>query len=300
LSASPERAKDDLFDEAFMGRLAHLELLTRKVFASQGRGERRSKRVGSGLEFADHRRYSPGDDFRNIDWNVYARTGKLLLRVFEEEEDLWVYVLVDNSASMGVPDKRKLDLARRLAAAIAYITMSGLDRVAVGTFSEKLDQRLSPSRGKSFIFQTMEFLRGVKPHGATAFAESMKTFAQRHTRKGLVFIISDLYAQDGYEQGIDVLRHHRFEPIVLQITDKLELDGKIRGDVGLIDCETAERRDVTLNPRLVARYAEVQAAWKAEIAAACKSRQVPWFEAPIDTPFEDIILGVLRRGGVLA
>lgn len=289
-----------LFDEAFMAKLEYLELVTRKIFASPGRGDRRSRRLGAGLEFADHRRYSPGDDFRNIDWNVYARLGKLLIRVFEEEEDLWVYVLVDASRSMALPDTGKLDHARRLAAAIAYVTLSGLDRVAVGTFSDKLDQQLNPTRGKAWVFRTFDFLANIEPSGATAFAEAMKTFAHRHKRRGLVFILSDLYAQDGYEEGLDVLRHHRFEPVVLQLTDRRELEPGFRGDVGLVDCETGMKREVTLTPRLLARYREAHAVWKQEIAAFCKARQIPWFEAPVETAFEDIILNVLRRGGLLA
>ncbi len=301
MTGSATRADaDPLFDEAFMAKLEHLEVVTRKVFASPGRGERRSRRQGAGLEFADHRRYSPGDDFRNIDWNVYARLGKLLLRVYEEEEDLWVYVLVDASRSMAVPDGRKLDHARRLAAAIAYVTLSGLDRVAVGTFSDKLDQQLNPARGKAWMFRTFDFLRRVQPSGATSFAEAMRSFAHSHKRHGIVFILSDLYAQDGYEQGIDVLRHHRFEPVIVQLSDRRELEPGLMGDVGIVDCETGERRELTVTPRLLAQYRAAHDAWRQEIQGFCRARQVPWFEAAVETPFEDIVLNMLRRGGILA
>lgn len=298
--SAPARKGPDLFDEAFMARLSHLELVARKIFASPGRGERRSKRRGAGLEFADHRGYAPGDDFRNIDWNVYARLGKLLLKIYEEEEDLWVYVLVDASASMAAGRGHKLDQALRLAAAIAWVTLSGLDRVAVGTFAEGLGERLAPSRGKPWIFQTFDRLRAVRPGGLTSFEASMKSFVHGHKRRGLVFVISDLYAQDGHERGLDVLRHHRFEPVVIQVTDPDELELSHRGDALLVDCETGDRRDVTLTPRLIARYREVHASWKGEIEAFCKARQIPWFEAPVTRPFEEIILGMLRRGGVLA
>lgn len=298
--SQPGKSGPDLFDEAFMARLSQLELVARKIFASPGRGERRSKRRGAGLEFADHRGYTPGDDFRNIDWNVYARLGKLLLKVYEEEEDLWVYVLVDASASMATGGRRKLDHALRLAAAIAWVTLSGLDRVAIGTFADGMGERLAPSRGKPWLFQTLDRLRAVRPDGRTSFEAAMRSFVHGHKRRGLVFVISDLYAQDGHERGLDLLRHHRFEPIVIQVTDADELAVTGRGDALLIDCETGDGRDVTLTPRLLARYKEVQSAWMGEIEAFCKARQIPWFEAPVARPFEEIVLGMLRRGGVLA
>ena len=140
-------AADALFDEAFMASLEYLEIVAKRAFQGVARGERRARRMGAGLEFADYRRYSPGDDFRHIDWNVYARLGKLLLRLFDEEEDLTVYLLLDGSSSMGLGDGGRFDQARRLAAALAYVTLANLDRVSLVALSDSVDDRLLPARG---------------------------------------------------------------------------------------------------------------------------------------------------------
>jgi len=290
----------ELFDEAFMARLEYLEIVARKRFASQDRGDRRARKIGAGLEFADHRRYSPGDDFRNIDWNVYARLGRLLIRLYEEEEDLHVYLLVDCSASMALGDRAKLDYARRLAAALAYITLASTDRVSVLPFSAALGQRLLPARGKAQIFRVLDFLRRIEPGGPTQMADSFKAFVHQTRRRGLAVVISDFYAQDGYEAGLDYLRYHRFEPFVIQLTDDRELSPDLRGDILLVDCETGLHREMTLTPRLLARYRATHAAWCAELEAFCRKRHISSFRASVQTPFDDLMLRIFRAGGFLA
>lgn len=291
---------DPLFDDAFMAKLEYLEIVSRKAFSSLARGERRSKKLGAGLEFADHRRYSPGDDFRNVDWNVYARLGKLLLRLYEEEEDLFVYILVDCSASMSVGDMAKLDYARRLAAALGYITLAGLDRVSIVPFADKLGPRLMPARGKAQIFRVFDFLRGIEPGGVTTMGDAFRAFVHETKRRGLVVIISDFYAQDGYQEGINYLRYNKFEPLALHIVDERELAPSLRGDILLVDCETGVQKEMTLTPRLLEKYRRAHAAWSAELETFCKAGHMPYYRAPIQTPFDELVLTMLRTGGFLA
>ena len=299
--ARAARVKDDaLFDEAFMAKLEYLDIVAKKRFTSQARGERRSKRIGAGLEFADHRRYSPGDDFKNIDWNVYARMGRLLVRLYEEEEDLYVYLLVDSSASMAVGDQKKFDFARKLAAALAYITLSSLDRVSVLPFSAELGQQLVPARGKAQIFRVFDFLRGVRPGGQTSMADAFKAFVHQTRRRGLAVVISDFYAQDGYEDGLNYLRYHKFEPFVVQLTDDRELAPDLRGDILLVDCETGLQKELTVTPRMLTKYRAAHAAWCDELEAFCKKSQVSYFRTPIQVPFDDLMLRIFRAGGFLA
>jgi uncharacterized protein (DUF58 family) len=296
--SSPHAA---LFDAAFMAKLEQLELIARKVFASSTRGDRRSRRLGGGLEFADHRRYSPGDDFRNIDWNVYARLGKLLIRLFEEEEDLHVYVLVDTSGSMSAADGAKLVLARRLAAALCWLTVAGLDRVDVGGFGASFDAQLTPARGRGQAFRCFARLAALAPSGVTSLGDAMTTFANRHRHRGLVFVLSDLFAADGWQRGLDVLRHHRFEPVVVHLTDPRDHSPDMAaGDVTLVDSETGERRDITLTPRLLARLKDTWTAFHADVMAGCKARAIPYVEARVGEDFDAIILGMMRQGGILA
>ena len=288
-----------LFDEDFMASLEYLEIVAKRAFQGATRGERRSRRLGAGLEFADHRRYSPGDDFRHIDWNVYARLGKLLLRLFEEEEDLTVYVLVDGSASMGLGDRARFDQARRLAGALAYVSLANLDRVSLVALSDRVQDRLLPARGKAQIFHVLRFLSALEPSGETHLSEAVQSFVHQAPRRGLAILLSDLYSQDGVEDAVNALRYHRFEPAVIHLSDPRELDLGLRGDLQLVDCETGEHREITLTPKLMARYREAHATWRAEIEAFCTQRQVPYIDAPVTRPFEDIVLDIFRSGGLL-
>lgn len=300
MTNAAQKARSGLFDDAFLKRLEYLEIVARKTFAALNRGERRSKRLGAGLEFVDHRRYSPGDDFRNIDWNVYARLGKLLLRLYEEEEDLFVYVLVDASLSMTLAHNAKLDHAKKIGASLAYIALANLDRASLVTFSERLTSRMMPVRGKGQIFRIFDFFDRVDPGGKTSFEESMKAFVHDTKRRGLVVVLSDFYAQDGYESGLNLLRYHRFEPVVIQLTDQRELEPNLRGDILLVDAETGEQKEITLTPKLLQKYRAAHAAFAGELEAYCKSHHLPFFQAPVQRPFDEVVLTLLRSGGFLA
>lgn len=289
----------DLFDEEFQRRLDVLALVSRRVVSGRTRAERRSRKTGSGVEFADHREYAPGDDFRFLDWKLYGRTERLSLKLFEEEEDLSVYVLLDTSASMGFGSPRKLDYGKRLAAALAYVSLASLDRVSVLTFSDAIGARLPPTRGKSRVFKVFEFLRGARADGRTGIAEAAKTFVAQHKRRGVAIVISDLYDPAGFERGIDVLRFARFEPFVIQLVDPTEARPPLHGDVRLIDRETGEMREVTVTQRVLERYAAAHAAYLAGIASYCAQKQVPQVTIETSTPWDEAVLGVLRRGGLV-
>lgn len=292
---------DDLFDEEFQRRLEYLAIASRRIYTGRTRAERRSKKVGSGVEFADHRDYQAGDDFRYLDWNVYGRTGRLLLKLYEEEEDLAVYVLLDASRSMEFGnDVRKIDYAKKIAAAISYVALSHLDRVGVVTLNDHVEARMPPARGKGRIFKVFDFLRAVKPDGRTDLRDALTTFGAQHKKKGVAVLISDLYDPAGFEHGINTLRFSKFEPHVIQVFAREEIEPELGGDVKLVDCETGETRDVTLTPRILERYAQAHAKYRNAIETFCASRHVPYFAAPTDVPFEDLVLRVLRRGGLLA
>lgn len=303
--AAPARrasaSSDDLFDDEFQRRLEYLAIASRRVYTGRTRAERRSKKVGSGVEFADHRDYAAGDDFRYLDWNVYGRSGRLLLKLYEEEEDLAVYVLLDASRSMEFGnDIRKIDYAKKIAAALAYVALAHLDRVGIVTLSDHVEGRLPPARGKGRIFKVFDFLRSVKPDGRTDLRDALTTFGAQHKKKGVAVLISDLYDPSGFEEGINTLRFSKFEPHVIQVFAREEIEPELGGDVRLVDCETGDTRDVTLTPKILERYSEAHAKYRTAIENFCASRQVPYFAAPTDVPFEELVLRVLRRGGLLA
>ncbi len=300
LSALSAGAPDEeLFDDEFQRKLDYLAMVSRRVFSGAMRAERRTKKTGSGVEFADHRDYAPGDDFRYLDWAAYQRFDRLLIRLYEEEEDLSIYFILDTSASMAFGDGAKLRHAKRLCAALAYVGLANLDRIAIVTATDEISGRMQSTRGKARIFRIFRFLGEARKGGATDLGEAMKTFVAQHKRRGLAVILSDLYDPVGFERGINVLRYNRFEPFVLHIVDPREARPALRGDVRVYDCETGDEREVTVTAKVLDRYAEAYDQYLDEIRRFCTSRQVSYFRADVSVPFDELILRVFRRGGFL-
>jgi uncharacterized protein (DUF58 family) len=296
------RAEDrsELFDERFLKTLEHLHMVSRKVFSGNLRAERRTRKVGSGIEFADHRTYARGDDFRYIDWNLYGRLDKLLLRLFEEEEDLHIYILIDCSDSMSIGQPLpKLHYAMQVGAALAYVGLANLDRVAIIPFGEKMIDRLPPTRGKNRIFRVFEFLRSCDIGGKTELAEVMKAFVAQNKRRGLVVVISDFYDPDGFEQGLNTLRYHKFEPFVLQTYDLREASPQLHGDLALVDCETEDVREVTVSRSLLEAYEKEHEKYCKELETYCTKYAMPFFRTHTGIPFDELVLKIFRAGGFL-
>lgn len=300
--SAPRRAearRTELFDDDFQKKLESLAIVSRRVFAGRMRADRRSKKKGSGVEFADHRDYAPGDDFRSVDWSVYQRFGKLLVRLYEEEEDLSIYFIVDSSSSMAFGDGKKFDQARRLAAALAYVGLANLDRVTIVGATDAVSSRMPTTRGKGRIFKVFEFLTDLSSGGTTDLGDAMKTFVAQHKRRGLAVLISDLYDPAGFERGINALRFAKFEPFVLHVVDQKEARPELKGDVRLYDCETGEEREVTVTDSLLDEMARAFDDYQKSIERFCTSRQVPYFAADVSLPFDELVLRVFRRGGFL-
>lgn len=291
--------REDLFDEQFLKKLEYLHLVSRKVFSGRIRADRRTRKVGSGIEFADHRRYTWGDDFRYIDWNVYGRVDRLLLRLFEEEEDLHIYILLDCSRSMLIGEPPKLHYAMQVAAALSYVGLANLDRVALVPFSDHLHERMPPARGKGRIFKIFEFLRGVQAGGTTSMAECLRKFVHQNKRRGLVVVISDFYDPRGFEDGINALRYNRFEPFVLQVYDQKEAAPSLHGDLSLVDCETGEVKEVTISRSLLEAYMREHEKFCGELSEFCTGRAIPYFRTHTGVPFDELVLRIFRAGGFL-
>jgi uncharacterized protein (DUF58 family) len=298
-SAAPRDGDGPLFDEAFLARLESLAIAARKIQGGRTRAERRSRKTGSGIEFADHREYAAGDDFRYLDWNVYGRSERLLVRLFEEEEDLSVYVLLDVSRSMAFGSPSKLVYGKRLAAALAYVALASLDRVSITTFDRAVIARLPPTRGRSRIFRVFRFLEDQTIGGRTGLGDAMRAFVAQNKRRGVALLISDLYDPAGFEEGIDTLRFHKYEPHVLRLVDPVEERPPLHGDVRLVDDETGETREVTVTPRVLDRYQRAHAAYRRRIEVFCADKQVGHHMLRTDVPFDEAVLRVLRRGGVV-
>ena len=187
------------FEDDFLKKLEYLHVVSKKAFAGQNRADRLARKRGRGLEFADHRQYTPGDDFRHIDWKAYKRLNRLLLRLFDEEQDLPIYLFIDASRSMAEP--AKFDQARRIAAALCYIGLAHLDRVTILTFGGKIGNESMPGRGKGRIFRVFDQLERLETDGTTDLRETFKEFASRSRQQGLAVVISDFLDPQGFENG---------------------------------------------------------------------------------------------------
>jgi uncharacterized protein (DUF58 family) len=297
LAKQNDRTK--LFDDQFLKKLEYLYLVSKKIFAGRIRAERRTKKTGSGIEFADHRDYTRGDDFRYIDWNIYGRMDKLLLRLFEEEEDLSIYLIVDSSKSMEIGDPPKVDYALKLAAALCYVGLSNLDRVSIIPFSNELHERLPSARGKGRIFKVFEFLRRIEIGGVTNLKDCAKDFIHQTKRRGMAVLISDFYDPAGYEEGINILRYNKYEPFVIQLYDEKEANPPLHGDLTLVDCETGEPKEVTISASLLDAYKREHERYCQELEQFCTKRAVPFFRTHTKVPFDELVLRIFRAGGFL-
>jgi uncharacterized protein (DUF58 family) len=286
------------FENDFLKKLEYLRVMSKRAFAGQNRADRQTPKRGRGLEFADHRPYSSGDDFRLIDWKAYKRIGRLLLRLFDEERDLPIYLMLDCSKSMAEP--AKFDMARRIAAALCYIGLVHLDRLTLLPFGQGLGDESSPGRGKGRIFRVFEQLEKLEPAGPTDLRESFKEFASRPRQNGLTVIVSDFLDPGGFEAGLKILRSIGHDVYVVHIASQRDRDPGAFGDARFVDVETGELREVEVTPRLATAYA---AAWDAHadhLAQFCGRYDIGYVRADVDQPFEDVILKTFRQGRFVA
>ncbi|HVC99336.1 MAG TPA: DUF58 domain-containing protein [Pirellulales bacterium] len=288
-----------LFGSDFLNKLEYLSLISRRVFRGSILAQRRTMQLGGGIEFADHREYTPGDDFRYLDWNVYARHDQLLLKRFQEEEDLHIYLFVDCSRSMDFGSPSKFDLARQVVAALAYIALADLDRVAIVAFSNEILADMPLARGKARILSVLKFLENLIPQGTqTDLARVASGFVHRTQRRGLAVVVSDLYDPSGFERGLDMLRHRRYEPHVVQIFDPREANPEVLGDVELYDIETAANRKVTVTERNLRKYRRIFDDFQQSVQKYCRSYGLGCTRTSTETPFDQLILRMMREGVV--
>ncbi len=286
-----------LFDEMFLRRLSRLTLVTHQKRPGRFQGERRSPKRGQSVEFADYRPYVPGDDFRQIDWHVYARLERFFVKLFVEEEDITVHLLVDASRSMAWGTPSKLDTAVRLAGAVGYIVLNGLDRVTAYAFGNA-GHRWPARRGRRAATPLFTWLRSLAPSGTATFAHSIRHYAYTAGQPGPLLLFSDLLVDD-WDEGVRALVARRFEVTLVHILSPEELDPPLHGDLLLRDCERGEGVEVTIDDDVLARYRRHLEAWRAGIRRWCAERGVRYLFVSSDTPVEDVIFTDMVRHGVL-
>ena len=290
--------KTDIFDRQFLSNLQRLSIAVKRPFKGALKGEKRSPKRGTSIEFADYREYVPGDDFRYIDWVLYGRLDRLYLRLFEEEEDLFLYILLDESLSMSFGQPSKFETGQRLAAALAYIALTSLNRVQVCTFSHRLTHRFGPKRGKSSIYPLFDFLAAREPMGPSDLGRSLREFNVTTRRKGVLVVISDFLFQEGYKDALAPIVGRGSTLVASRVMVRPRWT-RNEGDLLLLDSETGEQREVTMSPAAVRRYRERVSAHNADLRDWCFRHRANYTLVTTDMDFRDVVMRYLRLQGFL-
>jgi uncharacterized protein (DUF58 family) len=286
------------FGNDFLTKLEYLRVVSRRAFTGQNRADRLANKRGRGIEFADHRPYTPGDDFRHIDWKVYKRLKRLLIRLFDEEQDLPIYLFLDVSRSMAQAEK--FDQARRVAAALCYIGLVHFDRITILPFGGRLGQEMVPGRGRGRIFNVFQVLERLEASGETDFVGTFRQFASRPRQRGLSVVISDFLDPAGFEQGLKILASLRHDVLIVHLASVRDRNPDAIGEVQFVDAETGDSRRIEMTSGLIKAYARAWDAHAAELETFCRRYQLGYVRANAEQPFEEIILQTFRKGGFLA
>ena len=287
-----------LFPPDFLTRLEYLSIVSKRVFRGSLLAQRRTMQLGSGIEFSEHREYTPGDDLRYLDWNVYARHGDLLLKRFQEEQDLHVYFLLDCSRSMEFGEPAKFDLARQLVAALAYIALADLDRVSVMTFSNDVVNEFPLTRGKERIVRLMRFLEAQQLTGTnTDLSRSVQEVLHRNRKVGIAIVVSDLFDESGFQSGLDQLQYRRFDGHVVQLHAPEESNPAVLGDVELFDVENDSLRKVTVTERNARTYRKLFDDYQHSVRDYCRDYNWGCTQSPATVKFDDLVLRMMRESG---
>jgi len=295
----PDTQTQPLLDPEFLTRLEQLELVSRKIFLGRMKGERRSKRKGQSVEFADYRNYVIGDDLRFLDWNLFARLDKLFIRLFMEEEDLHFYVLLDNSLSMDFGNPTKLRFAKQVAAALGFIGLVNMDRVVIEAFNNRLTQSLPAVRGRRSLWRMMDFLQKIEPAGPSDLKKALRTFSLKCSGKGIVVLLTDFMDKGGYEDALRYLVTRQLDIYVIQILSHEEIDPEIVGDLKLVDIEDEDVAEITVSAPLLKRYKQNLATFRAALHEFCTRRGITYLFTSNQVPFDRLVLTYLRQRGLV-
>lgn len=288
----------ELLSREFLSRLDGLDVVSRKIFQGKLQGERRSKRRGQSVEFADHRPYATGDDLRFIDWNIYARLDQLFLRLFVEEQDLTVHIVMDVSRSVGEGEPPKDKAMRQLAAALGYVALVNNSRLIVSAFADGLVAQTEPLRGRFMVHRLAEFLLDAPAGGASNFDKACRQLEAGRVGSGVMIVLSDFFFKEGLE-GLKRLSTPRYDLYLIQMLSPQELEPALTGDLRLLDVEDGDTAEVTISAALLKHYKRTLAAWCNEIKDFCTKRGAQHVLANSGQSMEQLVLNYLRRRGLL-
>ena len=293
------RKLTELLDGKFMARLDGLDVISRKIIQGKLQGERRSKRRGEGVEFADHRPYVAGDDLRFVDWNVYGRLDTLFLKLFMEELDLSVHIMLDASSSVATGDPSKERTIRKLAAALGYISVVNNNRLTFSAFADGLAGMLPNLRGRNYLPQMAEFLLDKPSEGPSNFDKACKQVVNMRSGRGIMVVLSDFMFKEGYETGLRRLISRQYDLYAIQVLSPQEIEPEFKGDLKLVDLEDGDVAEVTVSAALLKFYKRNLTGYCNGLKDFCTGRGARYMLANTADPVEGIVLNALRRGGLV-
>jgi uncharacterized protein (DUF58 family) len=275
-----------LFDDEFLQKLEYLNLIAKRLVFGRQQAHRQSVKKGASIEFKDYR--------------SYARLDELVIKLFRQEEELDLWLLLDSSGSMDFGEPNKFDHARRIAAALAYIGMCNMDSAGVVPFAAELLPGRQRLRGRGKIFELMEFLTDLAAQGRTELSRATRAFVSRVRRPGLVVILSDFYGLAGAQRAIDQLRFFKHQIYVIQVASPWELDPPLRGELRLVDTESAEHEDLIVSDSVLRKYRRAFDGFAVELRRYSMRYSIGYSLTRSDAAFDDFIRSVLQRGGLVA
>jgi uncharacterized protein (DUF58 family) len=317
---NPTRPKaiDELLDPRLIARIGQLDLTSRRIFAGKLKGERRSKKRGESVEFADHRPYVMGDDLRHVDWNIYGRLDRFFLKLFMEEEDLSLHIVLDASESMDCGEPSKFFYMQQTAMALGYIGLVNLNRVGVTVLGGNLNTQgegeakkerieedgpvmhtIRDLRGRRRVQDLGRFICSLEPGEPTDFSEAAKRIAMARRGRGVMVVLSDFFMKEGYETGLRLLVGRGYDLFAIQLLSPQEVEPDITGDLRLRDVEDADMAEVTISAPLLKKYKQTLAAYCGELRDFCARREISNLTVRTDMPIDTLLLDYLRKRGLL-
>jgi len=285
----------DLLDPVFMSRLDTLDVMSRKILQGKLQGERRSKRRGQSVEFADHRPYVAGDDLRFVDWNVYGRLEQLFLKLYLEEQDLTVHIVADASASMSFGEPSKELFIKKLTAALGYVSLVNNNRVTISFIADGVTVQLANMRGRNYLNNMAECLLTTECDGPSNFDDACRQLAAGRIGSGVMVVLSDFLFKEGYDSGLRRLIGRQYDLYAIQVLCPQELTPDLSGELKLIDIEDADAAEITVSAALSKYYKRNLTAYCNELKGFCTRRGAVYVLANSADSVESLVLNYLRR-----
>ncbi len=285
----------DLLDPEFMSRLDSLDVMSRKILQGKLQGERRSKRRGQSVEFADHRPYVAGDDMRFVDWNIYGRLEQLFLKLFLEEQDLTIHIVADISASMSLGEPSKEHFIKKLTAALSYVSLVNNNRVTISLFADGMTGQLANMRGRNYLHKMADYLLTADCDGLSHFDKACRELVAGRIGSGVTIVLSDFLFKDGFDSGLRRLIGRQYDLYVIQVLSAQELSPDLTGELKLVDIEDADIAEITVSAALSKYYKRNLTAYCNELKNFCTRRGAVYILANSGDSVESLVLNYLRR-----